>query len=299
MELKVYRLNSCACRIVPAEKTLNGTAHKQGVKWCHPFSTVNRLGWWIFPPCDFDVALTDKGFSHQLTENFRHDEVELVRNLIRPTDGVDPDMWCPRGQGRSKFTWGGVEPNVFQMWTGLIFQTPPGWGLHIRSPINFPQRSYHIMEGVLETDWMQYDIWMNVVVSRKNEVISFRRDQFPPMAQIIPIRRDTYEPWGLTVEQANRDTPDADRVFSFWAQYNQQKFGGNGKQKIAENRFKDSTTFFMNRKRILGEDGLPKQEEMSKCPHLGLAPNHRTEIKSAPVLYKRLIKVRKKDDQSG
>ena len=64
--LKVWRVHPEGCRVQPAEKTLNGTANENGVKWCGPFSNVNRTGWWLFPPCDLDIRYAGDGkFWHE------------------------------------------------------------------------------------------------------------------------------------------------------------------------------------------------------------------------------------------
>src|SRR5690348_4713172 len=40
--LKVWRLHPQSCPIVPAEKTLHGTANRAAVRWCGPFTHANR-----------------------------------------------------------------------------------------------------------------------------------------------------------------------------------------------------------------------------------------------------------------
>lgn len=266
MDLKVWQLHPKACRVVQAEKTLNGSAHKEGVKWCHPFSTVNRFGWWIFPPIDLDFSYNGKTFNYEFFEEFDDSDVELVRKNVRAEDQVSPEMWCPKG-GRTKFSWGAVEPNVLQMWTGLIFQTPPGWSLQIRSPINCNPQPFHVMEGILETDWMQYDIWLNIVVDRNDELIQFRKNGWPPIAQIVPVFREAYQNWDLQVQDLNRNSAEANQVFDYWIHYNQKKFGQGGNQYLGDGRNKDATTFYRERKRILDDNQLPKVEELKpKCP---------------------------------
>jgi hypothetical protein len=212
-------------------------------------------------------------------------EAEWIRTVITPQDKVNPDAWCPIDGGRTKFSLGKVEPGVAQIWTGLIFKTPPGWSLHIRSPINTHPKAYRIMEGILETDWMQYDIWLNIVFDRPGKA-EFRRDGWPPIAQIIPVQRQTYSPWSITVQDANRDDPDANQTLEFWMNYNEEKFGRGGQQYLADGVSKDSTTFFRNRKRILDGDGLPKPQELAhKCPFMARQAIPPTGKKI--VIYKR------------
>lgn len=268
MDLKIYRLNSHGCQLIPAEKTLNGTANEGGNKWCHPYSTANKLGWWVTSPVDMDIQWDGNQFQYEILSEYPEEEAEWVRTIILPEDNVDADKWCPIEGGRTKFSFGIVEPAVLQIWTGLIFKTPPGWGLHIRSPINCDRRPYRVMEGILETDWMQYDIWINLVFESQ-EKVEIRRDAFPPLAQLIPVHRSTYDAWQANEIPLDRNTAEGNQVLDFWLQYNQQKFGNGGDQLAGEGVYKDSTTFWRNRKRILGDDGLPKPEELKpKCPFL-------------------------------
>lgn len=261
-QLKIWRCHPQSSPIIPAEKTLHGTANSNGVKWCGPYSTVNKTGFWLFPPVDVDITwLGDNKFDYQLHQEYSDADYHLVRDLLLPMDEVNPDKWCYAG-GRTKFTWGLVEPGVVQMWTGCIFQTSPGWCLQVRSPINFAPRSMYVMEGIIETDWMQYDIWTNLVFTKIGEKIELRRDGWPPLAQLIPIRRESFaEQWELSEEVINRDSPEANKVFEYWINYNQKKFGSGGKQAVTYDKSvtKDGTTYHKEKMRLLGKNMEPKQ----------------------------------------
>ena len=260
MKLNVWRLHPNGVKITKAEKTLNETAHPAAIKFCQPYTNANQLGWWIFPPQDIDICWHGDRFEFKEISPYLPTDHQLVSSMVVDSDLVNVENFCPQGQGRSKYTWGAVEPNVVQIWTGCVFQTPPGWNLLLRSPINFSPRSCYVMEGILETDWMQYDIWINLVFTKEGEWIKLRRNEFPPLAQIIPTKR---EDWEIDRNEIlKRDEKEANRVFEFWLQYNNKKFGNGGKQYLAENRTKDSTTYHKERKRILDDNDMPKQELM-------------------------------------
>jgi hypothetical protein len=255
--LKVCRLHPAGCRIVPAEKTLHGTAHRGGVRFCGPFTNANRSGWWVFPPVDIDITwLGGTEFEHTLLSPYDPVDADLVRFLADDEDLEHIKHWTGP-EGRTKFTWGLVEAGVVQIWTGCIFETPPGWALQIRSPANFPVRGCHVMEAVLETDWLHYDIWLNLVFDRVGESIALRRDEWPPIAQLVPVPRETYDAdWKLEEEMANRNSDDADRVFKYWLEYNRKKFAGTGTTPIPQSdATKDASTYYKERKRILRKQG--------------------------------------------
>ena len=251
-ELKVWKLHPQACRISEADKNLCGQANEAAVKWCVPYSTANSLGWYLYPPVDIDILWRGgKLFEHRPCEFYDDSDYRLVRNLVRPEDGVNPDQWSLPG-GRTKFSWGVVEPGVVQLWTGCIFQTPPGWCLKVSSPINFASIGYQIQEGVLETDWMFYDIWINIKFNNKLDWVYLRRNQLVPLAQIIPIQRDSLSGWGLQESMVNRDTPEGEEVFKYWINYNHSKFGKGGRQHLSTTDptiTKASTTYFREKKK--------------------------------------------------
>jgi hypothetical protein len=254
--LKVWRLHPSSCPIVRAAKTLHGTAHRAGVRWCGPFTNANKTGWWIFPPVDVDIVWKGgREFDYEILTPYSNADYHLINFLAREDEHVNVGSWLA-GDGRTKFSWGLLEDGVVQVWTGCMFQTPPGWGLQIRSPINFPPGPFHVIEAVLETDWLRYDIWLNIAFDRENEVARLRRDEWPPIAQLIPVPRETYEAqWQTDAELIHRNTPEGNEAFEFFLQYNQKKFAGTGRDPVSRDDpslTKDSATYYKERKRVLG-----------------------------------------------
>ena len=253
-KLKVWRLHPDGCKIAPADRTLRGTANKAATRWCGPFTHANKAGFWLFPPVDIDITWQGgQDFEWELHTPYTDVDRHLIRFLMDEGDEANPDKWSG-AEGRTKFTWGLVEEGVVQMWTGCIFETPPGWGLHIRSPVNAGNDAFHVMEAVLETDWLQYDIWLNLVFHHVGERVELRRESWPPVAQLVPVPRETYEgPWTVDEEMLNRDTPEANRVFEYYVQYNEKKYAREGKQRMSkddETLLKDSTTYYRERRRV-------------------------------------------------
>jgi hypothetical protein len=116
------------------------------------------------------------------------------------------------------------------------------------------------MEAVLETDWLPVYIWLNIVFDRKNEPARLRRDAWPPIAQLVPVPRDSYEgKWRIEDQLVNRNTPEANEAFEFFLQYNQKKFAGSGKDRASiddPSLTTDSATYYKERKRV----GRPERE---------------------------------------
>lgn len=266
MELKVWQIHPKASRIEKSEKTLKGHANKAAIKWCGPYTNANEFGFWLYPPVNLDFIYKDGKIKIENMEQYGDEDYHIVKNLIKKEDQSEIEKWIFPGIGRTKTTCSLVEPNVLQLWTGLIFQTPPGWCLEIRSPINFPYSGYSVMEAILETDWMQYDIWLNIECHKENELIEIRKEK--PIASLLPLRRESFkEDWSSTVSNINRSTKESNDVFEYWISYNKQKFEYGGKQQLTETLTKDSTTYFKERNRLLGKQMEPYQD-VSKCPFL-------------------------------
>ncbi len=259
MHLNIWRLHPDGARIVPAEKTLNNQANPSANKWCGPYNNANKAGFWLYPPTNIDIMWKGKNtFEYRHHEKYSDADYHLVRELVRESDHVDPDQWCLPG-GRTKYTWGAADDGVVQIWSGSIMQTDPGWGLLVRSPSNVENKAYRVQDAILETDWMFYDIWFNVKIIRPHKWVYLRKNQWPPLAQLIPVPRQSYDPaWSMSETMVNRDTPEGEKVFKYWLDYNHKKFGMGGNQRLSaecpELR-KDSTTYMRERR-----------EHVSRCP---------------------------------
>jgi hypothetical protein len=248
--LKIWKVHPKASKVQIAEKTCKGTANLNGVKWCGPYSSVNKMGFWVYAPVDLDFVCEKGEYKVKMLESFSNEDYFLVKSLERSSDNFEINKWMIKETGRTKFTWGAVEKNVVQIWTGLIFKTPPNWALQIRSPINFPKTNFHVMEGILETDWLQYDIWINLVCE-PDQIISIRKEF--PIAHLIPIPRDSFEDdWKIEENTLNRNSQEDNFVFEYWVEYNKKKFANGGKQFLTKDGSltKDGTTYFKEKKKM-------------------------------------------------
>ena len=247
--LEVWRLHPHGIKIVPADPRLLGEAPAGALKWCGPFLYANKAGWWVYPPLDIDIIykqVDGKGsyhpkfdedpemqalnrmpgyFDYRVFSDYEHEEQSVIEEMIRPHHKYSTPQ-------RELYSFGHVEMNIVSIWTGCIFKTPPGWCLQIRSPININlDQPFRIQEGMLETDWMQYDIWLNLKFFQYNEWAPLRRDQKYPLAQLVPVRRESYDAkWRLEDNSVNCNGPKRDeavKVFDSWNEYNYKKWVAN------------------------------------------------------------------------
>ena len=77
------------------------------------------------------------------------------------------------------------------------------------------------MEAILETDWMFYDIWINLICEQNKKII-IKKDE--PLAHVIPIKRECTKDWLIEEEKLNRKTRSSNYIFRYFINYNRKKF---------------------------------------------------------------------------
>lgn len=228
--LRVWRVHPQGAHICPAEKTLRGDASSAAMRWCGPFAHANAYGFWVFPPVDLDLVWHGgSSFEHRFESLYTDDDASIVSRLQRPGD---PYRYVPR----KKVEFGSTLESVVSIWTGCIFQTPPGWGLMIRNPVNVTASTvFRAQEAILETDWLPYDIWINLLFVQQEKWARIRRaDNWPPLAQLLPVPRSAYDQrWPLIAGALERTTAEGQDLFSRWLDYNHKKWVEGGQKEPA------------------------------------------------------------------
>src|SRR5712691_7726056 len=116
-----------------------------------------------------------------------------VRSATRPRRGEIFDQAAPPGvRGFAPpFLAPSIQPGGLQVWTGCIAKTAPGWSLLVRGVANLSQSlSYHMLEGIIETDNWFGPLFDNVRILKTDIPVEFRSDV--PFLQVQPVRKDFY-----------------------------------------------------------------------------------------------------------
>jgi hypothetical protein len=228
--LRVWRLHPRGVEIHPAEKSLRGDASSAAVRWCGPFAHASAYGFWVFPPVDLDVIWHGgRSFEHRFESLYTDDDASFVCRLQRPEDKY---RYIPR----RKVDFGSPLESVISIWTGCIFQTPPEWGLMIRDPVNINTSTiFRAQEAILETDWLPYDIWVNLLFLQQGKWARIRRSEgWPPIAQLLPVPRAAYDQqWRLMSGPIERTTAEGRDLFNRWIDYNYKKWLETGQKEPA------------------------------------------------------------------
>jgi hypothetical protein len=242
-DLSVFRLHPHGVRITRAERLLNGEHVKSpmmhaGLRHCGPLAHANSSGWWIFSPIDLDVVYRGDGeWDYEPLSSYSFEEVDVVGRNLRAEDKY-------KTRARTHIAVGKVEPDTIQIWTGCIFRTPPGCVLLLTTPLNFVdafRRPFHVQQAVLETDWLPYDIWLNVKFHRVGECARIRRADSVPLAQVVPMTRAAYDRNLTHVERLmDRDDPPCQEIWRDWQDYNYAKWIRLGE--------KDPSTYYWKRR---------------------------------------------------
>jgi hypothetical protein len=235
--LKVFRVHPHGVRIEKAEKTLHGRANKDALKWCGPYTYANQIGWWIYPGFNLDITCYSEPQEGGYTGRWGG-------NYIYETQGYDASDYVVMREfekdvalkfnypysSKQHYAIDEPEKNCMSLWTGCFFQMPKDWALMIKSPGNigliYDQGSPAcVQEGILEVDWMRYDIWMNFKFHTYGKTLSLRKDQDWPIAQIIPIHKSSYDiGWKTEDKLMTSSDEDCVKVYERYTEYNYKKW---------------------------------------------------------------------------
>jgi Family of unknown function (DUF6065) len=266
--LKVFRVHPQGVRIEKAEKTLHGRANKDALKWCGPYVHANQIGWWVYPGFDLDITCYEEpqpqGYTGRWGGNYvfnaqGYDNSDHI--LMHNFDNQISSENNRRYLGKQHYSIDEPEKNCFTMWTGCFFQMPKDWSLLIKTPGNigliYEQASpVCVQEGILELDWMRYDIWMNFKFHTFGKTLSLRKDQEWPIAQLIPVHRSSYDiNWVTQDKIMDPNDEECVKVYDRYTDYNFKKW-------ILQNE-KDPFAFRKLRK-----------SEINKCPVNHLFPEN-------------------------
>ena len=105
---------------------------------CLPLSIANASGWEILAPVAFEATWRGTDARDAVTIRSREDEARARRLAT------------------SHFGHG-----ILTLHTGYLFRTSPGWALWVRGSPNTAKRNLVPLEGVVETDWLDFPFTMN------------------------------------------------------------------------------------------------------------------------------------------
>ena len=128
-----------------------GSLPSGALQYCEPVRTASALGWYMFPPKDFQLLFDgtetffadDGSWEPLVSENFEPSFMEHWNSLA-----PDAMQDCPPPFLSVTFV-----PGIVQIWTGFLISTAPDWFTHVRPIANADfWGAFQCFDGVIETD---------------------------------------------------------------------------------------------------------------------------------------------------
>ncbi|WP_421854059.1 DUF6065 family protein [Oricola sp.] len=161
--LHCYKVLENACRIVPARASrqwMDDTNQRFAYR-CLPLSIANAMGW--------ELLLSEKTVA---TWNGKNGLNDIAVEFPDGDPGGKPAASSHFGEG------------VLTFHVGYLFRTDPGIGIWARGAPNLPKDGIAPLEGIIETDWLDFTFTMNWKFTRPGTV-TFEKDE--PFCFITPV----------------------------------------------------------------------------------------------------------------
>lgn len=142
---------------------------------CLPMTISNQNGWVVECPSDFKaswIGQPDKSAVHFWIDKNYNFERKWVDTIF--------------GYG------------VITFFMDFIVRTPPGVNLLVRGAPNFYVKGAHPLEGIVETDWLNFTFTMNWKITEPDSVVHFRKGD--PICYFQPIPHDYSEEFDIEID---------------------------------------------------------------------------------------------------
>ena len=170
------------------DETWNGYAYR-----CLPMTVANGFGWTVLNNHRFTVKWNG---GNQLT-----DTIILYDKLADGKNPYNPAV--------SHFGTGILTFNV-----GFLIRTPEKINLYVKGPANSPKRGITALEGIVETDWLNFTFTMNWKITEPNYEIVFEKDE--PICTFFPYPRNYIEQFDAISKNITLD-PDVHKKYTEYA----------------------------------------------------------------------------------
>ncbi len=180
-ELTCYPLEPDPPAIEPARASrewMDRTDQRYAYR-CLPLSIANASGWELLSPVGFEATW-------------------------RGTEGRDGIVIrSSEDQGRaSRLATSHFGHGILTLHTGYLFRTSPGWALWVRGAPNSAKRNLVPLDGVVETDWLDFPFTMNWRFTRAG-TISFAKGE--PFCFLTPLAHAVLDGVEPTVRSLDAD----------------------------------------------------------------------------------------------
>ncbi len=243
--ITAYRLPRCAnyLKIVPASPGRHwmdvdtaGWANR-----CLPLRIANQNGWFVLCDAAFEAVWTGQPAKDSVRISFDRGQTSACVS--------------------SMFGYG-----VLTFGLPYLFRTPAGWNLWARGPANDPKDGIAPLEGIVETDWLNFPFTMNWKFTRKLTPVRFERDE--PVCMLVPVRRGDVEQFQPEIRNLASD-PEVLRSFEQGMAHRQEVRAELLQEKNVEGR---KLGHYVRGEGYLGERSEEHQKRLEIRPFADLEP---------------------------
>lgn len=203
---------------VPAREILRDLLPAKAVKRCPPVTSASSFGWLLFPPSSFAVRWVKDRLEFTLMDDSgdlgawqvlgadrsgHHPAAEAALAQI-PAHRQDELQDCVTDEGLPLVDPNPADPREFQIITGVMARTAPGWACMVRPIPNLPMPpgTHDVVDGIVETAWFGNGLPVMVRLRQQDEIVRFSRSN--PLAAIQPIPVATSAPENSRAELGER-----------------------------------------------------------------------------------------------
>jgi hypothetical protein len=173
-----------------ADRSAAGTMPTRAFRYCEALRVASAFGWYFFPPTNFSLLWdgAEVMWTYDGADGWYPLTIAQFPGFSDQFDEQAPEesrAFAP--PFLAKF----VEPDIVQIWSGVIARTWPGWSLLVRPLANLPRRTgYELYEGIVETDRWFGPLFTNIRLTRTDVPVVFTTDF--PLFQAQPIPQTVY-----------------------------------------------------------------------------------------------------------
>lgn len=161
LTLDCYSFDDFAVPIVAGSRDCALFERNPHAEKCLPLSIANTAGWSLL--CPDGVTITWNGGPS---------DADLV------VEFDNPDLWRPSPErpNAKPFAKSHFKTGVVTFDVGWLFRTSPGWQILAKGPPNSLKDGIAPLEGIIETEWLDYSFTMNWAMTRPG-VVRFEKGE--------------------------------------------------------------------------------------------------------------------------
>lgn len=200
----------------PAGALLRDLLPSKAVKRCPRVTAASSFGWVLFPPASFAVRWIRERLEFTLIDHDgvlgewrvvdadhpgRHPGTERTPAEV-PSHRQAELAACLGDVGGPLVDPNPADPREFQVFTGVMARTAPGWSTLVRPVPNLPEPAdtHDVVYGVVETAWYGNGLPVMVRLRHREEVVRFTSSF--PLAVVQPVPTAAFAPDNLREESS-------------------------------------------------------------------------------------------------